>query len=184
MHHKNIIKLFEVLETKNEIYMVMEYAQGGDLLTFMKNRRSLQEPEARKIFRQIVNGLGHIHCRSVLHRDVKLDNILLDSNGTIKICDFGISRIIFDSTSLIFEQCGTPAYVSPEIMKDNGYSGFKSDVWSLGIILFALVCGQLPFKAASLLDLRDVIVKGKFVFPEKLSVEGGEKVTAIYSPEY
>jgi 5'-AMP-activated protein kinase catalytic alpha subunit len=95
----------------------------------------------------------------VLHRDVKLDNILFDANGQIKICDFGISRVIRNPSEVIHEQCGTPAYVAPEIMKDQGYNGFKSDVWSLGIILFALVCGTLPFKANALPELRDCIIK-------------------------
>lgn len=184
MQHKNIIKLYEVLETKSEIYMVMEYAPGGDLLNFMKNRRSLPEAEARLIFKQIVNGVGHCHCRSVLHRDVKLDNILIDSQGNIKLCDFGISRVILDVKEPCFEQTGTPAYVAPEVMKETGYAGFKSDVWSLGVILFALVCGALPYRANTLPDLRNAIIKGTYKFPEMITQSTGNKKKAELSNQY
>ncbi len=91
-------------------------------------------------------GLAHCHCRSVLHRDIKLDNILLDNEGEIKICDFGVSRII-KKGQRITEQCGTPAYIAPEIISDSGYEGFSADVWSLGVLLYAMVCGTVPFKA-------------------------------------
>ena len=94
VRHNNVIRLLEVFESPNHLLMVMEYAGGGDLLQYVKKRRRLEEPEARRIFKQIVYGLAHCHCRSVLHRDIKLDNILLDQEGEIKLCDFGVSRII------------------------------------------------------------------------------------------
>lgn len=172
MQHRNVIRLLETLETKADIFIVMEYASGGDLLSFMKKRRSVNEDEAKVIFRQVVNSVGHCHCRSVLHRDVKLDNILIDSSGRIKLCDFGISRIITDHREIIREQCGTPAYISPEIMLDKGYNGFKSDIWSLGIILFALVCGTLPFKATTIDLLKSAILLGLVNFPETVTRNG------------
>ena len=184
MRHRNIIRLFEVLETEEDILIVMEYASGGDMLQFMKKRRSVPEPEAKKIFRQIVNSVGHCHCRSVLHRDVKLDNLLIDSAGQIKLCDFGISRIITDPRATMHEQCGTPAYIAPEIMADKGYSGFKSDIWSMGILLFALVCGCLPFRANSIEDLKALIIEAKVKFPEQVAIEGGDRVDLVISPEY
>lgn len=94
VRHNNVIRLLEVFESSKHLLMVMEYAGGGDLLQYVKKRKRLEEDEARRIFRQIVYGLAHCHCRSVLHRDIKLDNILLDNDGEIKICDFGVSRII------------------------------------------------------------------------------------------
>ena len=124
----------------------MEYAGSGDLLQYVKKRKRLSEEESRRIFKQIVYGLAHCHCRSVLHRDIKLDNILLDKNGDVKICDFGVSRVIKRSQR-ITEQCGTPAYIAPEIISDRGYSGFDADIWSLGVLLFAMVSGTVPFKA-------------------------------------
>lgn len=92
---------------------------------------------------------------------MKLDNILLDEAGKIKLCDFGISRIVSNHRAIMREQCGTPAYIAPEIMADKGYCGFKSDIWSLGILLFALVCGSLPFRANSIEELKTVIIEAK-----------------------
>jgi len=99
-----------------------------------------------------VYGLAHCHCRSVLHRDIKLDNILLDADGEIKICDFGVSRVIQKDQN-ITEQCGTPAYIAPEIISDGGYSGFSADIWSLGVLLYAMLCGTVPFKAQNMHEL-------------------------------
>lgn len=94
IRHQNVIRLFEVFETPKHVLLVMEYAGGGDLLQFVKSKKYLDEMTTKKIFKQIVHGLAHCHCRSVLHRDIKLDNILMDSDGGIKICDFGVSRLI------------------------------------------------------------------------------------------
>jgi serine/threonine protein kinase len=149
IRHSNIIRLLEVFESPKHFLMVMEYAGGGDLLQFVKQRKRLEELDAKYIFKQIVYGLGHCHCRSVLHRDIKLDNILMDLEGSIKICDFGVSRII-NKGQLIQEQCGTPAYLAPEIIADEGYEGFYVDIWSLGVLLYAMLQGTVPFKASNL----------------------------------
>jgi serine/threonine protein kinase len=111
--------------------MVMEFAGGGDLLHFIKRRGKMLECDAKFIFKQIIYGLSHIHCRSVIHRDIKLDNILLDCESGVKICDFGVSKII-KKGQVIKEQWGTPAYIAPEIITDEGYEGFFVDIWSLG----------------------------------------------------
>ena len=113
--HVNVIRLLEVFESAKQVLLVMEYAGGGDLLHYVKQRKYLSEQEAKPIFKQIVYGLAHIHSRNVLHRDIKLDNILLDAEGAVKICDFGVSKII-DKHKLINDQCGTPAYIAPEII--------------------------------------------------------------------
>lgn len=157
IRHSNIIRLLEVFESPKHFLMVMEYAGGGDLLQFVKQRKRLEELDAKYIFKQIVYGLGHCHCRSVLHRDIKLDNILMDLEGSIKICDFGVSRII-NKGQLIQEQCGTPAYLAPEIIADEGYEGFYVDIWSLGVLLYAMLQGTVPFKASNLQDLHALIL--------------------------
>ena len=110
--------------------MVMEYAGGGDLLQYVKKRKRLDEDTSY--------GLGHCHCRSVLHRDVKLDNVLMDGEGGVKLCDFGVSRLV-KKHHIIKEQCGTPAYLAPEIIIDAGYEGYYADVWSLGVLLYAML---------------------------------------------
>ena len=115
--HVNVIRLLEVFETTKHVLIVMEYAGNGDLLHCVKNRGRLTEDQAMPIFRQVVYGLAHIHSRNILHRDIKLDNILLDADGGVKICDFGVSKII-DKAVVIYDQCGTPAYIAPEIISD------------------------------------------------------------------
>lgn len=170
IRHSNVIRLLEVFESTNHLLMVMEYAGGGDLLQHVKGQGRLSELDARIFFRQILYGLGHCHCRSVLHRDVKLDNILIGNSGQVKICDFGVSKIISNNKK-IFEQCGTPAYIAPEIISDKGYEGYYVDIWSLGVLLYAMVCGAVPFKANNMQELYTNIMKKGFTFPVALSKE-------------
>ena len=176
--HSNVIRLLEVFESSKHLLMVMEYAGGGDLLKLIKKRGSLKEGDSKFIFKQIAYGLAHIHCRSVIHRDIKLDNILLDCEKGVKICDFGVSKII-KKGQVIQEQCGTPAYLAPEIILDTGYEGFFVDVWSLGVLLYAMLCGTVPFKAPSLEELHKLILKGEFTFPEHLSKEAHNIVSSM-----
>ena len=170
IRHSNIIRLFEVFESSNHLLMVMEYAGRGDLLQYVKNKGRLKEKEARYFFKQIVYGLGHCHWRSVLHRDVKLDNILIDHDKGVKIWDFGVSKIIKKHQKIV-EQWGTPAYIAPEIIADKGYQGFYVDIWSLGVLLYAMVCGAVPFKANNMQELYKNIMNKGFVFPLPLSKE-------------
>ena len=141
IRHKHVIRLLEVFETTHYLYMVLEHANGGDLLNHVQRVKAMTEDETRPVFKQILYGIAHCHCRSVLHRDIKLDNILIGDKGNVKVCDFGISRLIKDSKSMIVENCGTPAYMAPETFSEKGYCGFMSDIWSLGILLYAMVCG-------------------------------------------
>ena len=168
--HVNVIRLLEVFETATQVMIVMEYAGGGDLLQYVKSKKRLSEAEARPLFKQIVYGLAHIHARNVLHRDIKPENILLDADGCVKICDFGVSRII-DKAQTINDQCGTPAYLAPEIIANQGYNGFRVDHWSLGVLLYAILCGSVPFKKGNIKDLRFAISEGKLLYPIKLSAE-------------
>lgn len=121
---KYVVKIFEVFESSKHFLIVMEYAGGGDLLQFVKAKGRLSENEARRIFGQIIEGAIEIHTNGVLHRDFKLDNVLLDSQYSYcKVCDFGVSKLI-KKGQVINEQCGTPAYLAPEIIVDRGYEGF------------------------------------------------------------
>ena len=105
----------------------------------------------------------------MLHRDVKLDNILIDARGNVKLCDFGISRVVESLDEQIMEQCGTPAYIAPEILCADGYKGFKSDIWGMGVLLFAMVTGTVPFRAHNMRELKTVISTGQFDFPSMSS---------------
>lgn len=159
-----VAKILEVFDSEKNVLIVLEYA-GIDLLNFVKSKGKLSELEAKNIFIQIVKGAIDIHKAGVLHRDFKLENILIDPlSHTIKICDFGVSREI-DSQEIIFDQCGTPAYIAPEVIKGEGYSGFSVDVWSLGVVLYAMVCGKIPFAASTLEDLHSLILSGCYSVP-------------------
>ena len=168
IRHANVIRLLEVFEDSEHMLIVMEFAAGGDLLKYVRERGPLPEAHGREIFRQVVYGLGHIHSRSVLHRDIKLDNILLDIDEGVKICDFGVSKIV-SKDDIIKEQCGTPAYIAPEVISNEGYQGFYIDHWSLGILLYAMLTANVPFKAKNMEELLEVIRTKRVAFPVKLS---------------
>lgn len=147
MDHPYIIKLHDSFENSKQIHLVMEYIGKQSLHGFLKAKtaKKVEEPEARKIIQQICKGLSYCHAKHIVHRDLKLENILIDDNKNIKIIDFGFSvSVAPDKTLNIF--CGTPSYMAPEIVSKKNYKGHATDTWSLGILLFALLCGHFPFR--------------------------------------
>jgi len=160
----------------------MEYSNNGDLLKYVKTNGKIPEEKARYFFQNIAIGLSHIHCRSVLHWDIKLDNVLLDTEGGVKLCDFGVSKIM-KKDQVIKEQCGTPAYIAPEIISEEGYSGYGVDLWSLGVLLYAMLCGTVPFKATNMKDLHLLINKGDFSFPNPISEEAQNLIRKMLTKE-
>ena len=116
-NHKNVVKLYDSFETKSHLCFVMELCAGGDLLSFVRRRKKLDETLAKFLFKQVAKGLEYCHRNQVLHRDIKLENLLLDDEGTVKICDFGVSQLLNDTSDLIKDQCGTPAYMAPEVFQ-------------------------------------------------------------------
>lgn len=161
--HKNVVKLYDSFETNKHMCFVMELCQGGDLLSYVRKRRRLKEDNAKYLFKQIISGLHYIHERKfVVHRDIKLDNVLIDQTGQIKICDFGVSKQVRSQKELMKEQCGTPAYIAPEVISGKGYKGFKSDMWSAGICLYVMLIGSVPFRATTIDKLHKLIKTCKF----------------------
>ena len=156
-----IVKIYETFQTQKHFCIVMEYICAGDLLSYIRKRSKLTEQIAKFIFKQIILSLQYIHNHNIIHRDIKLDNILIDLNNNIKICDFGVSKKI-SLNDKMYEQCGTPAYIAPEILKNKGYEGFSVDIWSAGVVLYAMLSGTVPFKGNNLNELHDLIMKGKF----------------------
>jgi serine/threonine protein kinase len=181
MRHKNIIQLLDTFETDKHIIFVMELCSGGDLLNYVRKRRKLTEDYAKTIFKQILEALHYCHNLNILHRDIKLDNIILDSEGVIKVGDFGVSKIV-DPAKKMFDQWGTPAYIAPEILKDKGYTGFGIDVWSSGVVLFAMLYGTVPFRAQSMSDLHNIIIKGKYVLKPDISDSAIDLLKNILEP--
>ena len=174
----NVVKIFETYETKKHYCIVMEYICAGDLLSYIKKRGKLTEQVAKYIFKQIVLSLQYIHSHSIVHRDIKLDNILIDLDNNIKICDFGVSKIIKKGESMI-EQCGTPAYIAPEILLNQGYEGFSVDIWSAGVVLYAMLGGTVPFKGNNINELHDLIIKGEFKPLKEISPEATHLIKNI-----
>ena len=162
--------MYETFETKRHMILAMELCAGGDLLNYVRKRKKLDETEAKVIFKQIIQGLGYIHKKRILHRDIKLDNILLDGNGRVKIADFGVSKYV-KPNDVMHEQSGTPAYIAPEILREKGYVGFKADIWSAGVVLYAMLFGTVPFKASNMKELHKMIIKGKYNLKEEISPE-------------
>ena len=154
-----IVKIYETFETNHHFCIAMEYICAGDLLNFIKKRTKLSEQTAKFIFKQIILAIQFIHSKKIIHRDIKLDNILIDLDNKIKLCDFGVSKFL-NSTKL-FDQCGTPAYIAPEILRNEGYD-FSVDVWSAGVVLYAMLSGNVPFKGKNVQELHERILKGKF----------------------
>jgi len=168
VHHRNIVKLFDSFETKSHLCFVLELCAGGDLLSYVRRRKKLDESHARFFFLQMASGLSYCHKNLVVHRDIKLENILIDEEGQIKICDFGVSKQLDSKQSLLSGVSGTPAYMAPEVQVSKQYDGFASDVWSLGVCLFAMVCGAVPFRGKSAEELSVAILKCELVFPDNL----------------
>ena len=167
-NHINVIFVFEIIEDPDNYYIVMEYCKRGELFDYIVEHERLTEDEAAIFFYQLINGVESIHSKGIAHRDLKPENLLLTKDKTLKIIDFGLSHE-FDGIDLLKTKCGSPSYASPEILRGKPYDGFKSDVWSCGIILYAMVCGYLPFDGETNKILFKNIMKCEPEIPDYLN---------------
>lgn len=166
--HPHIIRLYEVIETPADIFVVMEYVKSGELFDYIVEKGRLGEHEARRFFQQIVSGVEYCHRNMVVHRDLKPENLLLDSKSNVKIADFGLSNVMRDG-HFLKTSCGSPNYAAPEVISGKLYAGPEVDVWSCGVILYALLCGSLPFDDENIPNLFKKIKGGIYTLPSHLS---------------
>ncbi|XP_078512522.1 serine/threonine-protein kinase SIK1 [Lissotriton helveticus] len=168
LNHPHIIKLYQVMETKDMLYIVTEFAKNGEMFDYLTTNGHLSESEARTKFSQILSAVEYCHCRHIVHRDLKTENLLLDANMNIKIADFGFGNF-YKSGEPLSTWCGSPPYAAPEVFEGKEYEGPHLDIWSLGVVLYVLVCGSFPFDGPNLPTLRQRVLEGRFRIPYFMS---------------
>ncbi|KAG4088454.1 Pkinase-domain-containing protein [Neocallimastix lanati (nom. inval.)] len=191
LDHPNIVRLFDVIETEKYIGIVMAYANGGELFEYISENQYLSEEESAKFFIQLLDGVQYLHSRHIVHRDLKLENLLLDQKGDIIITDFGFANNSRKNPSgLLSTSCGSPCYAAPELVINDNYIGEAADIWSCGIILYAMLCGYLPFDddpnnpdGENLDLLYKYILESQLTFPDYVSEDAQELVCGMLIPD-
>ncbi|KAJ4953407.1 hypothetical protein NE237_030239 [Protea cynaroides] len=172
VRHPNVVEIKEVMATKSKIFFIMEYVRGGELFAKVAKGK-VKEDVARKYFQQLISAVDYCHSRGVSHRDLKPENLLLDENENLKVSDFGLSALPEQlwNDGLLHTQCGTPAYVAPEVLRKRGYDGSKADIWSCGVILYVLLAGFLPFQEENIMKMYRKVFRAEYEFPPWFSPE-------------
>jgi 5'-AMP-activated protein kinase catalytic alpha subunit len=176
--HPNIIQLYEIIETPKKLYLITEYITGGELFDYIVKNHRLSEERACEFYQQIISGIEYLHELGIVHRDMKPENLLIDHDGSIKLVDFGLSNI-YKPNQKLTTACGSPCYAAPEMIAGEAYHGSRADIWSCGIILFAMVCGYLPFEDPDTNVLYNKILDGKYQTPSWLSDECRDLISKI-----
>ncbi|EGR28392.1 protein kinase domain protein [Ichthyophthirius multifiliis] len=170
LRHPHIIQLYEIIETSKYLYLIMEYAIGGELFDYIVTNQRVNEKESCKFMQQIISGVEYLHKLNIAHRDLKPENLLLDHEKNLRIVDFGLSNL-YKKDELLKTACGSPCYAAPEMIAGQKYEGLRVDIWSSGIIMFALICGYLPFEDPNTSLLYKKIISGEFQIPKYVSDE-------------
>ena len=176
LRHPNIVRLYSIIETEKQILLITEYIKGQELFHYILLKKKLSEEEACYYFNQIVSGVEYLHKLKIAHRDIKSENLIIEQNTKlIKIIDFGLSNTYGDKDEEILRSsCGSPLYAAPEMLKGDYYKGSTVDIWSIGVVLFFMICGYLPFQDEDNSKLYKKIIQGKYTIPTHVSTQGRE----------
>ena len=178
LNHPNIIKIYQIIEDSKNYYIIMEYAKGGELFDYIVRKKYLSEKESSILFYQLISAIEFIHKNKISHRDIKPENILLKNNLILSLIDFGLSIQYYDN-QLLNTPCGSPCYAAPEMIMGKKYNGLFADLWSCGIVLYAMVCGYLPFEDKDNEKLYRKIINGKLNFPDRISFKCKDLIKKI-----
>jgi len=177
--HPHIVRLYDVIETPTDIFMILEYVPGGELFDYIVSHGKLSEDDARRFFQQIISGVEYCHNHMVVHRDLKPENLLIDvKNQSVKIADFGLSTMMHDG-DFLKTSCGSPNYAAPEVISGKLYAGPEVDVWSCGVILYTLLCARLPFDDEYIPTLFKKIRAGVFEMPQHVTASCKDLINAM-----
>ena len=184
LNNVNIIKLYDTMEMGSKLYIIMELADGGDLLDYINQHGMLGEPKTKRLFRQLCHAVYHCHMNRIAHRDLKCENVLLTKNIDVKLSDFGFACYCYQMSETY---CGSAAYSAPEIIQERPYNPMISDAWGLGVILFTMVSAAMPFDESNLHRLLDDQLKRNWHFPKHaasvLSSDVRQLINDILEPD-
>jgi 5'-AMP-activated protein kinase catalytic alpha subunit len=181
LRHPNIVHLYSVIKTEEKIYLIMEYVKGKELFDYIVMKKKLSESESCSFFQQIISGIEYLHKIKYVHRDIKPENLLInEETKELKIVDFGLSNIYTNPNKhLLSSACGSPSYAAPEMLNGEKYRAQPVDIWSCGIVLYAMICGYLPFEDEDNEALYDKICRGKFVIPNHVTENARDLINKI-----
>lgn len=184
IEHPNIMRLYDVWETSTDLYLILEYVEGGELFDYLCEKGKLGSPEASRLFQQIIAAMHYCHQVNIAHRDLKPENILLDKDKNIRIADFGMAAAWHGQDQLLQTACGSPHYAAPEVINQHAYDGSLADIWSCGVILFALVCGKLPFDDDDNMQVLEAVRIGKYKMPTDIDPRAQDLISKmlVYDP--